>query len=204
MTPEYLLDAVGLLDDDLILEAESCAAPRRQSTYRSWMTLAASVAVVIALGYALTHIGGMGGGAAPEFSGGAAGAGNSENQATDGPWGQDSSTGESIDPSSPEPGDSVDSPLQGADPGEPNAPGRGPEAERIFAVLADGTVYQATEEYVLPEPAENAVQYTISGGAEEDDNFLPAGTAYVMLEPGVAAVRVEETGPWQIFISVEP
>lgn len=199
MTSEYLLDAVGLLDDDLIREAETYAAPGRRSGHGGRMTLAASVAVVIALGYALTHIGGMGGGAAPEFSGGAAG--NSESQTTDG---QDSSNGESIAPNSPDPGDSADSPLQGADPCEPNAPGRGPEAERIFAVLADGTVYQATEEYVLPEPAESAVQYTISGGAEEDDNFLPAGTAYVMLEPGVAAVRMEEAGPWRVFISVEP
>ena len=56
MNTEYLLDAIGLLDDDLIQEAETCSAPKRRSGYRSWMSLAACLAVVVVLGYGLTHI----------------------------------------------------------------------------------------------------------------------------------------------------
>lgn len=63
MNAEYLLDAVGLLDDGLIREAEEYRRPRRD--YRPWIGLAASFAIVLTLGYALTHLG-MGGGAAPE------------------------------------------------------------------------------------------------------------------------------------------
>ena len=75
MNAEHLLDAVGLLDDDLIREAEEYQPPRRD--YSTWTGLAASFAVILTLGYALTHLNlGMGGGAAPEnqVSGGAAGA----------------------------------------------------------------------------------------------------------------------------------
>lgn len=74
MNAEYLLDAIGLLDDGLIREAEEYSRPRRD--YRPWIGLAASFAVILTLGYALTHLNlGMGGSAAPGngMSGGAAG-----------------------------------------------------------------------------------------------------------------------------------
>lgn len=176
------------------------------------MTLAACLAVVIALGYALTHVGGMGGGAAPEFSGGAApgtSAGGDNAQAAEELWGQgqDASNGESAAPDPAGPNASAGSPMGTDDPGAHDLlePTEDPEGERMFAVLADGTVYQATEEDALLEPVEGAIQYTIGGErAAEEAGFLPAGTAYVMLEPGVAAVRVEESGLWRIFRSVEP
>lgn len=66
MNAEYLLDAIGQLDDDLVQEAERYRRPKAR--YGRFMGLAASFAVVIALGYVLTHLG-MGGGA-PGFSGG--------------------------------------------------------------------------------------------------------------------------------------
>ncbi|MCI9171181.1 MAG: hypothetical protein HFF42_09705 [Lawsonibacter sp.] len=75
MNSEHLLDAIGLLDDGLIHEAEEYSRPRRD--YRPWISLAASFVIVLTLGYALTHLNlGMGGGAAPEnqASGGAANA----------------------------------------------------------------------------------------------------------------------------------
>lgn len=209
MNPEYILDALGLLDDDLIREAESCAVPRRQSSYRSWMTLAACLTVVIALGYVLTHVGGMGGGAAPEFSGTAPSAGGDNTQAAEGLWNQDESNGGNTAPDPAGPAASIGSPVDSVAPGtaDPQEPAGGPEGEQIFAVLADGTVYQATEEEVLLEPVESAIQYTIGSKGQTEDasaDFLPAGTAYVMLEPGAAAVLMEENGPWRVFISVEP
>lgn len=68
MNAEYLLDAIGRLDDDLIQEAERYRRPKAR--YGRLLGLAASFAVVIALGYVLTHVGGMRGGGAPSFSGG--------------------------------------------------------------------------------------------------------------------------------------
>lgn len=208
MNPEYILDVLGLLDDDLIREAETCTAPGRRSGYRGWMTLAACFAVVIALGYVLTHVGGMGsgGGAAPEFSGTAPSTSSGgATQGTDGLWNQDASNGGNAAPKPAGPPASAGGSEDTAAPGatEPQSPSDALEEGQMFAVLEDGTVFRATEEAILLEPAESDVQHTI-GGKEEDAGFLPAGTAYVMLEPGVAAVRVEETGPWRIFISVQP
>lgn len=71
MNAEYLLDAIGQLDDDLVREAERYRRPRVH--YGRLLGLAASFAVVIALGYVLTHFG-MGGGA-PSYSGGGNGGG---------------------------------------------------------------------------------------------------------------------------------
>lgn len=68
MNAEYLLDAIGQLDDDLVREAERYRRPKVR--YGRLMGLAASFAVVIALGYVLIHVGGMGNGAAPNLSGG--------------------------------------------------------------------------------------------------------------------------------------
>lgn len=86
MNAEYLLDAIGRLDDDLVREAERYRRPRAR--YGRLLGWAACFAVVISLGYVLTHVGGMGGGAAPSFSGGGNGgapaSGNSAPSASDG------------------------------------------------------------------------------------------------------------------------
>lgn len=74
MTAEYLLDAIGLVDDGLIQEAEAYAAPKRRRNYGNWVAWAASFAVVLALGYGLTQFGaGSGGGAWADDSGVAGG-----------------------------------------------------------------------------------------------------------------------------------
>lgn len=87
MNAEYLLDAIGQLDDDLIREAERYRRPRAR--YGRLMGLAACFAVAVALGYVLTHIGGMNGGSAPSYSagggnGGAPASGNSAPSTSDG------------------------------------------------------------------------------------------------------------------------
>lgn len=55
MTSEYLLDAVGLIDDDLIQDAESLPRPKA-IPWRRWGAWAACLALVLALGYGVTHL----------------------------------------------------------------------------------------------------------------------------------------------------
>lgn len=56
MTREHLLEAMGLLDDDLIQEAEK-PVRRKKRNPEVWVSLAACLAVVLTIGYGLTHIG---------------------------------------------------------------------------------------------------------------------------------------------------
>ena len=65
MNAEHILDAVGMLDDDLVREAEEYSRPKARRGYGAWMGWAASFAVVLVLGYGLVRFGaGSGGGAA--------------------------------------------------------------------------------------------------------------------------------------------
>lgn len=88
MNAEYLLDAIGQLDDELVRGAERYRRPKAR--YGRLMGLAACFAVAVALGYVLTHVGGMGGGAAPSLTysgggnGGAPASGNSAPNTADG------------------------------------------------------------------------------------------------------------------------
>lgn len=61
MTGEHLLEAMGLLDDDLIQDAER-PQPRRLN-WRQWMAVAACVAIVATVGYRGLSNFGMGGNA---------------------------------------------------------------------------------------------------------------------------------------------
>lgn len=56
MTSEYLLDAVGLIDDDLIQDAEALPRPKAIRWHR-WGSWAACLALVLTLGYGVTHFG---------------------------------------------------------------------------------------------------------------------------------------------------
>ena len=57
MTSEQLLDAIGLLDDDLIQEAERFSPRRGQVHAGRWLGLAASLLVVMGLGYGVLRLG---------------------------------------------------------------------------------------------------------------------------------------------------
>ena len=75
MTADYLLDAMGLIDDDLIQDAEVLSAPALRSSVRRWTdraaALAACLVLVAALGYGISNLGMGGDSAAPSTSTGA-------------------------------------------------------------------------------------------------------------------------------------
>lgn len=206
MNAEYLLDAVGLLDDDLLREAEEYQPPRRD--YRPWVSLAACLAVVLTLGYALTHLNlGMGGGAAPEapgngMSGGAASApagsyGGAEAPPPVSAEGEDGSGmqggGDWPEPSSP-------------DAAAPQEPGMAVE-DYCPAIMVDGVVYWSTDTPVPGEVDERAIRTVTSytdGVPEEDGqtNFdRDLTTQYAMTDMGLVVLMDRE---WILFDSVPP
>lgn len=89
MTPEFLLDALGLLDDDLIQDAELRTAPK-VLPWRRWASWAACLALVLTLGYGAVRLGVSGGGSsagAPQDSESpsvAGGSGNSSGSSSSG------------------------------------------------------------------------------------------------------------------------
>lgn len=185
MNAEYLLDAVGLVDDGLLREAEEYRRPRRD--YRPWVSLAACLAVVLTLGYALTHLG-MGGGAAPgnQMSGGAANA----------PSGSCGATVEGPPPASAE--DSDGSGLQGGGsmPADPCAP---VELETL-AVLIDGGLYRSTGEIIQLSPDEGEIQYGLSWYDEESEEDRFELRRWLMLEDGTVAVSWDtQEHSWLVF-----
>lgn len=206
MNAEYLLDAVGLLDDGLLREAEEYQPPRRD--YRPWIGLAASFAIVLTLGYALTHLG-MGGGAAPEnqASGGAANApagsyggdGAPPPASTEGPDGSSMQGGGDWPADSPGAGSSSDN----AAPQEPGAVG----GDYCAAIMVDGVVYWSTDTPVPGEVEESAVRTATSytdGVPEEDGqtNFDRDLTAqYAMTDMGLVVLIDQE---WILFDPVPP
>ncbi len=205
MNAEYLLDAVGLLDDDLLREAEEYSRPRRD--YRPWIGLAASFVVVLTLGYALTHLG-MGGGAPKnDMSGGAA-------NAPSGTYG-----GDGVPPLEeyppPASAEGPDSSLPGggdwAEPGSPDAAApQEPGAvggDYCAAIMVDGVVYWSTDTPVPGEVDESAIRTVTSytdGQPEEDGqtNFdRGLTTQYAMTDMGLVVLIDRE---WILFDPVPP
>lgn len=206
MNAEYLLDAVGLLDDDLLREAEEYSRPRRG--YSRWIGLAASLAVVLTLGYALTHLG-MGGGTVPknEMSGGAA-------NAPSGSYGGDGvppleeyrppASAEGPDSSMPGGGDWAEpGSSDAAAPQEPGAVG----GDYCAAIMVDGVVYWSTDTPVPGEVDESAIRTVTSytdGVPEEDGqtNFdRGLTTQYAMTDMGLVVLIDRE---WILFDPVPP
>ena len=195
MNTEHLLDAIGLLDDDLVREAEEDSRPRRD--YSRWISLAAGFAVVLTLGYGVIQLRNT------DMKGGYSGAGEPAESAPP----PDGAQAEGNTTSSYE----VSGDLEGADslPLEPTSPGA--SGDWYFALRVDGTVYRATNEYIHLEPEESDIRYTtsfINSSEPEEDgqaNFLPVGSSYVLLDDGTAAVlEDEETNSWRIYNSVPP
>lgn len=193
MNAEYLLDAVGLLDDDLIREAEEYSRPRRD--YRPWIGLAASFAIVLTLGYALTHLG-MGGGAAPEnqASGGAADApsgsyGGAEApppELTEGPDGSGLQSGGGWPAGSPGAGSSSDN----AAPQEPGAFGgsevgsseQGQQGIWVRGIYQAWTYYALSGDTVRELPSDSVPVGILSSLYPDAPSPYTDAEAYVGLE----------------------
>ena len=203
MNAEYLLDAIGLLDDDLIQEAEEYSRPRKRMNYRAWISLAACLAVVITIGYGITHM---------EMGGGANSGGGAANQTAAGsaPASEPPSAGSmygDVESNGHGQGGPSDNGLNSTvTPESPSASVNWPRAIRV-----DGTVYWATEEYIQLEPEEKEVRYTTSfadssePGEDGQASFEPVGSPYVVLEDGTVAVLHDgEAGSWQVYDPVPP
>lgn len=72
MNAEHLLDAMGLLDDDLVREAEQYSPSKPKIHYKTWLSWAACFAVVLVLGYGITYLKSSGGTGFHQFTNGAA------------------------------------------------------------------------------------------------------------------------------------
>ena len=199
MTSEQLLDAIGLLDDDLIREAEEYKALRKRPDYRRWGSLAACCALVLALGYGALWLGTGGDPKKGLAWDGASGGGNttapagSAPAASDHPWVGDFSNGAEI----PAQGETEpDSPMDSL-PGEAAGGAAGGANIRV-----DGTLYRSTGRTVPthpnPDTVKTVVSYT-SGTPEMDGqtNFSQDLSAqYAMTDLGLL-ILVDEA--WILF-----
>lgn len=196
MTTEHLLDAIGLLDDGLIQEAERYCCPTPQVRSGRRIGLAASFAVALVLGYGLSHLG-MGGGLNKSSSAGGAQCTESYGSCSDSITALPAPEEPSAPAGSLEGGGS-NAPAEGIFAGDADA-GLRPED----AVMADGVLYWSTGEAVSIEPEEGeirtAVSYT-SAVPEMDGqtNFAPDLSAqYVKTEQGLAVLV---GGEWILFV----
>lgn len=200
MNSEYLLDCIGLIDDDLIADAEERPARGQPAIpLRAWGTLAACLVLVLALGYAVTHIG-MGGGstaapaapstpAAPAPADPEAPAGSGDNVSGN------SSPAEPQAPTSPAP-----------DPSHEVSVGGEPSEDRLAAIMVDGVLYWSTGAPVPGEPDPGAVRVSDSctdGLPEKDgqNNFSQEPVEYAKIDMGVVVLMDHE---WVLFTADPP
>ena len=163
MNREHLLEAMGLLDDDLIQEAEEYRQPRRN--YQPWIRLAACLAVVLALGYGVTRLGMYG-----EMSGGV-----SQNTPSTGApsasWGPDAPSGETPPADMPI---GTENESQGGNSapsgsGEPTSPGApNPEGDVLLvSVYLEGSWCRFTHVYNRDPVLETLPEGCVSLGRAE-------------------------------------
>ena len=158
MTTEHILDAIGLLDDDLIQEAEGYMVPKRRLGVRSWAALAASFAVVILLGYGAVRPG-MAGGDKGMSGDGMNGSAASSVQVGDMAGGEvlpEQSTGSGEDEVN---GAGTSAPLP--EPGSSGGTGL-MEGEERPAIMVDGALYWSTGIPCFGEVAEESARTVTS------------------------------------------
>ena len=211
MNAEHLLDVIGQLDDDLIQEAEAYRRPNPKGNYSTWLSWAASFAVVLVLGYGVTHMGMSGGGSAGTPAGSTPAA-----SAPDSTYGGDLTDEGNCAPSE------SDTPGTPPPSGDPLPPGEGAEeapdaAVEIFgmepgqtpAIMVDGTVYWLHSSHTVQNPEGLEVRYStscIDGIPEEEGqiNFPKENVRYVVLEEGRVGVNWNESYEWYDFMSDPP
>lgn len=182
MSAEHLLAAIGLLDDDLIQEAERARRPN----YGKWIAWAASLALVITLGYGITHPGAGG------STGGASG--NASN-------GTPSAGGEML-PSEGASGSGAETPC----PESPDLPNSG-AGNMEPAIMLDGVLYSSTGLAVEEEISEADIRPVTSytNAVPEMDgqtNFSQDLSAKYARVPEGLAVWMD--GVWILFTAPEP
>ena len=204
MNAEHLLDAIGLLDDGLIQEAEEYSRPRKQINYRPWISLAACLVVVVALGYGVTHLE-MGGGssmngAAPAASQAGSPAGSAADNESLPPPGDANSSGGDEFPEAPNPEPDFQEPLA---PGETDASAGSPgSTETVPAIMVEGVLYRSTGQPFsgpVDESSAQTVTSYINTVPEMDGqtNFSQDLSArYAMTDQGLAVLMEEE---WILF-----
>lgn len=191
MNSEHLLDAIGLVDDDLIREAEAYRPSRRN--YSRWLSLAACLAVVLVLGYGLTHIRMGGGSAAPSAP--SAGTPAASAPAASTPAASTPAGGESEIPGN---GCSFDAAVEIF----------GMESGQTPAIMVDGTVYRydLAGAVIRPEESElrDSTSYTDGEPSEDGQiNFPRENVRYMVLEDGTVALNWNGSYEWFIFVPAE-
>ena len=215
MNAEHLMDAIGLLDDELIREAEEYRRSKPKRNYGTWLGWAASFAVVLVLGYGVTHLG-KGGGA--NMSGGAA-----ENRPASSAPATPAASAPAAEPS--EPDYSGDDPCDGStgsalDSTGPAIPGGDctfhPEVELFEmeegqrpAIMVDGVLYWYTSATAVVRPDGLEIREStssIDGVPEEDGqvNFPKEGVRYVLLEEGKVGLNWNGSDEWMVFAPDPP
>lgn len=202
MNNVFLLEAIGLIDDELIADAEQYTAKKIIPLTRllSW---AACLAVVIVLGYGVTHLrmGSMAGGgnsAAPAASTPAASAPAASTPAASTPA-----------PSTPAAGaPSAESPAAPAasTPSGGSAPMEGIAGGGRPAIMVDGVVYWSTGNPIPVEPDPSVIRTSDSytdGLPEKDgqNNFSSESVEYAKIDMGVVVLVDHE---WVLFTAEPP
>lgn len=203
MNTEHLLDAIGLLDDDLIREAEEYKSLRKRPNYRRWGSLAACCALVLALGYGALWLCTGGDYKKGLYWEGVSGGGNTTASA---PAGNDAPSG-AADGSS---GGAESMPPEPSAPAEPDYSG-GQQGDRHPAIMVDGVLYFSTGESVsaVPGPGEVKTVTSYTSGVPEMDgqtNFsqdLSAQYALVKVG-GEQKLAVWMETEWILFDTLPP
>lgn len=176
MNEEFLLQAVGHIDEDLIAQAEEYRPAKRPSLGRPLAGLAACLAVVFALYWGADNLG-MGG--ASNASGSA----------------------QTSQPSSSAGGASQESENQY----ETSDSSNGSPVDWRAAIQVDGQLYWSTGQTLSDEVDESAILglTTYTDGLPEEDgqaNFAREGARYARTDEGIA---VEMDGEWVLFAPEE-
>ncbi len=190
MTSEFLLEAMGLLDDGLILDAERRAA-KKAVPLPKLLGWAACLALAAVLGYGISHFDlGMGSGnsAAPAASKPAA------------------SAPAASAPAASTPAASTPAAGQSENTGGAGAPQEEYSGTRCPAIMADGVLYWSTGRQIPVEPDPGVIEtsdsYTDGEPSENgQNNFSRESVSYAQIDMGLAVLI---DGEWVLFTPFPP
>lgn len=207
MTSEHLLDAMGLLDDDLLQDAEVLPAPKNVvplwTKLKPYASLAACLVLVTAMGYALTHTGTDNKScSAPSAPSGSIAYGGENAQAPDG-MGSGSDALE--DMASP---DASAEPTESAPPAEPESSSPAPSVAESGTLYLDGNPYRLLDETVGELPPDRRELGTLSALDPDAPSLCTDVEDYVgcpvfQTPDGLLYVQLPQGG-WAVAEPVQP